>query len=232
VTKDYVRSVTNDVSVARRRYPDCVSRTGPPRIRSLEDLVELPRRSPLADELARALAAASRLHMLKSDLRPVPVRVTATTSEAGAYRYRKANPIDLRVSSRSGHAATGFLHELAHLVDHQVLGDKRSRVWASSVHPAFSEWRAAAAQLNGRPFPGGSHRKRYFQSAQEVWARCYAQTVMLRSSDELLLAQLGRLQRVDEPQVWPMNEFEPVAVQVELVFVRLGLTQLELPIAA
>jgi hypothetical protein len=170
--------------------------------------------------------------MLKSDLRPVPVRVTATTSEAGAYRYRKANPIDLRVSSRSGHAATGFLHELAHLVDHQVVGDKRSRVWASSVHPAFSEWRAAAARLNGRPFPGGSHRKRYFQSAQEVWARCYAQTVMLRSSDELLLAQLGRLQRVDEPQVWPMNEFEPVAVQVELVFVRLGLTQLELPIAA
>ena len=38
--------------------------------------------------------------------------------------------------------------------------------------------------------------------------------------------------RVDEPHVWPTNGFEPVAVQVELVFVRLGLTQLELPIAA
>jgi hypothetical protein len=222
----------NDVCVTRRRYPDCVPRMGPPRIRSLEDLVVLPRRSPLADELARALTAASCLHMLKSDLRPVPVRVTSTTSEAGAYRYRKATPIDLRVSSRSGHAATGFLHELAHLVDHQVHYDKRSRVWASSVHPAFSEWRAAAAQLNGRPFPGGSHRKRYFQSAQEVWARCYAQTVLLRSGDELLLGQLERLQRIDEPHVWPAEEFEPVAVQVELVFVRLGLTQLELPLAA
>jgi hypothetical protein len=224
--------VSNDVRVARRRYPDCVSRLGPPRIRSLEELVVVPRRSPLADELSRALQAASRLHMLKSDLHPVPVRVTATTSEAGAYRYRKANPIDLRVSSRSGHAATGFLHELAHLVDHQVHYDRRSRVWASSVHPAFAEWRAAAATLNGRPFPGGSHRRRYFQSAQEVWARCYAQTVLLRSGDSLLLEQLARLQRIDEPHVWPAGEFEPVAVAVELVFVRLGLTQLELPIAA
>jgi len=218
--------------VARRRYPDCVSRMGPPRIRSLEDLVVLPHRSRLADELTRALAAASRLHMLKSDLRPVPVRVTATTSEAGAYRYRKATPIDLRVSSRSGHAATGFLHELAHLVDHQVHYDKRSRVWASSIHPAFSEWRTIAARLNGRPFPGGSHRKRYFQSAQEVWARCYAQTVLLRSGDPFLLEQLERLQSSDEPHVWPADEFESVAVQVELVFVQLGLTQLELPIAA
>src|SRR5205807_1102536 len=166
--KEYVRRVANDVRVVRRRYPDCVARMGPQRVRALDDLVVLPRRSPLADELARALAAASRLHMLKTDLRPVPVRVTSTTSEAGAYRYRKADPIDLRVSSRSGHTATGFLHELAHLVDHQVHYDKRSRVWASSVHPAFSEWRTIAARLNGRPFPGGSHRKRYFQSAQEV----------------------------------------------------------------
>src|SRR5438105_5097252 len=156
-TKDYVRRVPNDVCMARRRYPDCVSRLGPPRVRSLDELLVLPRRSPLADELARALAAAARLHMLKSDLRPVPVRVTATSSEAGAYRYRKANPIDLRVSSRSGHAATGFLHELAHLIDHQVHYDKRSRVWASSVHPAFSEWRGGGARgPRGRRPAGGA----------------------------------------------------------------------------
>jgi hypothetical protein len=195
-------------------------------------LLDLPQRSPLVGELSRALAAASRVHMLKSDLVCVPVRVTATTSEAGAYRYRRANPIDIRVSSRSGHAATGFLHELAHFVDHQVHYDRRSRVWASAVHPAFAQWRATVAQLAPRPFPGGSHRKRYFESAQEVWARCYAQTVLLRSGDPFLLAQLERLQEVDEPHVWPAVAFESVALQVELVFERLGLTQLELPIAA
>jgi len=218
--------------VARRRYPDCVARWGAAHVRPLDDLLTLPRRSPLVAELERALEAASRLHMLRSDLHPVPVRVTSTTSEAGAYRYRKANPIDLRVSSLSGHVATGFLHELGHLVDHQVNYDRRSRVWASAVHPAFAGWRAVAAQLDRRPFPGGSHRKRYFESAHEVWARSYAQTVLLRSGDALLEAQLEELQQVDEPHVWPADEFEPVAIQVELVFQRLGLTQLELPIAA
>jgi hypothetical protein len=189
-------------------------------------------RSPLADELSRALAAAAQMHTLTSDLVRVPVRVTSTTSEAGAYRYRRANPIDIRVSSRSGHAATGFLHELAHFVDHQVHYDRRSRVWASAVHPAFAQWRATVAQLAPRPFPGGSHRRRYFESAQEVWARCYAQTVLARSGDPVLLAQLERLQQVDEPNVWPPGAFDAVAFQVELVFERLGLTQLELPLAA
>jgi hypothetical protein len=172
------------------------------------------------------------MHMMKSDLVRVPVRVTSTISEAGAYRYRRANPIDLRVSRRSGHLATGFLHELGHFVDHQVHYDRKSRVWASAVHPAFANWRAAAAKLNGRAFPGGSYRQRYFESAQEVWARCYAQTVLARSGDPFLVQELERLLAADDPHVWPIVEFEPVAFCVEAVFVQLGLTQLELPIAA
>lgn len=201
-------------------------------MRRLEDVVALPHRSPWCGELERALAAASRLHMLKTDLEPVPVRVTRTISEAGAYRYRRADPIDLRVSTRSGQTAIGFLHELAHLVDHQLHYERRSRVWASAIHPAFAHWRAAAARLQRRPFPGGSHRRRYFESAQEVWARCYAQTALLRSDDSVLREQLASLQSRNEPQVWPAEVFEPVALQLELVFQRLGLTQLELPIAA
>ena len=170
--------------------------------------------------------------MLSSNLHAVPVRATVTTSEAGAYRYRHANPIDLRVSSRSGYVATGFLHELAHFVDHQVHYDRQSRKWASALHPAFAEWRAAARRLDRRPFPGGSHRKRYFESAQEVWARCYAQTVLLRSGDPLLEEELWRLHSADDVQIWPTASFEPVALELEGVFERLGLTQLSLPLAA
>jgi hypothetical protein len=65
-----------------------------------------------------------------------------------------------------------------------------------------------------------------------VWARSYAQTVLMRSGDPLLLEQLQGLLGVDDPHVWPAEEFEPVALAVEDVFVQLGLTQLELPIAA
>jgi hypothetical protein len=218
--------------MARRRYPDCVARSGGARLRPLEDVVSLPRRSPLAPELTRALAAAGALHGVRTDLIEVPVRPTATTSEAGAYRFRKREPIDIRVSARSGRVTLGFLHELGHFVDHQLGYDPRDRIWASAVHPAFSPWRAAAARLKSRAFPGGRSRRRYFESAHEVWARTYTQTVLLRSGDSRLLAQLDELQRANDPFVWPPGEFEPVALEVERVFERLGLTQLALPIAA
>jgi hypothetical protein len=218
--------------MGQRRYPLCVAREGKPRLRSLEDVVALPRKSPLTPELRRALTAASQLHCLRSDLEPVPVRATATISEAGAYRFRKRDPIDLRVSRVGGRSALGFLHELGHLLDHQIYYDRKSRSWASEVHQAFAPWRAASDFLEKRSLPGGSGRQRYFQSVHEVWARSYAQTVMLRSGDRVLLRRLEKLQAEDDAHVWPAEQFEVVAIEVELVFERLGLRQLSLPLAA
>jgi hypothetical protein len=218
--------------MARRRYPDCVPRQGGARLRPLDEVISLPSKSPLMPELTRALTAAAALHGVRTDLTAVPVRPTATTSEAGAYRFRKREPIDIRVSARSGRVTLGFLHELGHFVDHQLGYDPRDRVWASAVHPAFSPWRAAAATLKSRPFPGGWSRRRYFESAHEVWARTYTQTVLGRSGDAELLEVLDALYRADDPFVWANDEFEPVALEVERVFERLGLTQLTLPFAA
>jgi hypothetical protein len=218
--------------VGQRQYPDCVAREGKPRLRTLEEVIALPRRSPLASELGRALSAASRLHGLRSDLSPVPVRATSTVSEAGAYRFRLRDPIDLRVSRLGGRVALGFLHELGHLIDHQVHYERKTRSWASAVHAAFAAWRAAAASLERRQLPGGRGRQRYFQSTHEVWARSYAQTVLLRSGDAVLERHLLKLQAEDDAHVWSAEQFEPVAAEVELVFERLGLTQLTLPLAA
>ncbi len=218
--------------MGQRQYPSCVAREGRPRLRALEEVVALPRRSPLAAELKRALAAASSLHGLLSDLEPVPVRSTATISEAGAYRFRKKDPIDVRVSRVGRRVALGFLHELGHLLDHQVYYDRKTRSWASAVHLAFASWRLAAATLEQRTLPGGRARQRYFQSPHEVWARCYAQTVLLRSGDQGLEGQLAQLQADDDAHVWPAEQFEPIATEVERVFERLGLTQLTLPLAA
>jgi hypothetical protein len=218
--------------MGQRRYPECVAREGKRRLRSLEEVVALPRRSPLAAELQRALAAASRLHGLRSDLSPVPVVATATISEAGAYRFRKRDPIDLRVSRVGGRSALGFLHELGHLLDHQIFYDRKTRAWASAVHQAFAPWRDAAARLEKRVLPGGHSRQRYFQSVHEVWARSYAQTVMLRSEDGALSRQLEKLQAEDDAHIWQAEQFAPVAIEVELVFERLGLRQLSLLLAA
>src|SRR5437764_12690590 len=167
--------------VGQRQYPSCVAREGRPRLRALEDVVALPRRSPLVAELERALAAAARLHGLLSDLEPVPVRPTATITEAGAYRFRRRDPIDLRVSRVGGRVALGFLHELGHLLDHQVYYDRKTRSWASAVHLAFGPWRSEAASLDRRPLPGGSGRQRYFQSPHVGSARRYPHAVLQRS---------------------------------------------------
>ena len=218
--------------MGQRRYPECVTREGKRRLRSLEEVVALPRRSPLTAKLQGALAAASRLHGLRSDLSPVPVRATATISEAGAYRFRLKDPIDLRVSRVGGRSALGFLHELGHLLDHQIFYDRKTRSWASEIHSAFKPWREAAALLDKRVLPGGYSRQRYFQSVHEVWARSYAQTVMLRSEDPGLMRRLDKLQSEDDAHVWQPQQFAPVAIEVELVFERLGLRQLSLPLAA
>jgi hypothetical protein len=198
----------------------------------LEEVIALPRRSPLTTELQRALAAASCLHGIRSDLAPVPVRPTTTITEAGAYRFRLRDPIDLRVSRVGGRVALGFLHELGHLFDHQVFYDRSTRTWASGVHLAFASWRKAAESLERRTIVGGRHRQRYFRSTHEVWARCYAQTVLHRADDLELGAQLAKLQADDDPHVWPADQFAPVAAEVERVFTLLGLTQLTLPLAA
>jgi hypothetical protein len=66
----------------------------------------------------------------------------------------------------------------------------------------------------------------------EVWARSYAQTVLLRSEDRTLNRRLEKLQAEDDAHVWPADQFAPVATEVELVFERLGLRQLRLPLAA
>jgi len=218
--------------MGQRRYPECVAREGKLRLRSLEDVVALPRRSPLTAELKRALAAASTLHGLRSDLSPVPVVSTATITEAGAYRFRLRDPIDLRVSRVGGRFALGFLHELGHLLDHQIFYDRKTRSWASEVHPAFASWRDAAALLEKRVLPGGYSRQRYFQSVHEVWARSYAQTVLLRAEDRALNRRLEKLQAEDDAHIWPAGQFASVAIEVELVFERLGLRQLTLPLAA
>jgi hypothetical protein len=208
-----------------------VTRSGDLRLRRLPELVRLPRRSPLYPELARALAAADALHVLHSNLDPVPVRPTSTISQAGCYRLRKGDPVDLRVSSRHGRIALSFLHELGHFLDHQ-LGSELGPSWASGHHESFADWRAAASELPSRVPAGSSRsRRRYFDSAKEVWARSYAQTVLTRSRDPWLQGHLIGLLDLDDMFIWPAAVFEPVADELERVLERLGLLRAELALA-
>ncbi len=213
----------------RRTAPPSVLRSGAPRLRRLTELVALPRRSPLHPQLARALAAADALHGVCTDLHPVPVRPTATTRQSGCYRMRDGDPIDLRVSRRHDRVPLSFLHELGHLLDHQLVPQPRR--FASPSHSAFRRWRTAVRELDSRaPAQASRTHRRYFDSYRELWARSYAQTVLVTAADDGLRDQLRSVQRAGDAFVWPERDFDPVAAEVIGVLERLGL--LRVPAAA
>ena len=98
---------------------------------------------------------------------------------------------------------------------------------------AITDWRATASELPSRaPAGSGRSRRRYFDSAKEVWARSYAQTVLTRSHDPWLQGHLLGLLDLDDAFVWPATAFAPLADEVERVLGRLGLLRAELATAA
>ena len=160
------------------------------------------------------------------------MRPTSTTSQSGCYRLRKEDPVDLRVSRRHGRIPLSFLHELGHLVDHQ-LGRRLGNAWASGRHEAFADWRDAAAGLPSRAPAGTSRsRRRYFDSAKEVWARGYAQATLIRSDDPVLRRHVEELIEADDVFVWPAADFAAVALEIERVFDSLGLLRAGVALAA
>jgi hypothetical protein len=119
-----------------------------------------------------------------------------------------------------------------HLVDHQ-LGRELGNAWASGRHEAFADWRAAAAALPSRTPAGSSRgRRRYFDSAKEVWARSYAQAALLRSDDPSLRLHLAGLIESDDVFVWRTADFAPVALEIERVLDSLGLLRSGVAVAA
>jgi hypothetical protein len=125
------------------------------------------------------------------------------------------------------------VHELGHLVDHQLGYDATNGTFASAWHEAFADWREAAAALPGRlPAGTGRSRRRYFGSAKEIWARSYAQTTLTTGGDPWLERQLEELLALDDVFVWPTAAFAPVAAEVERVLERLGLLRAAPAVAA
>ena len=216
---------------AVRASPSAVARSGEPRLRDLRELVLLPRRSPLHPQLSAALDAAAGLHGFVTDLEAVPVRPTATTRQSGCYRMRGGDPIDLRVSSRHDRVPLSFLHELAHLLDHQMAPQPRR--FASPTHRAFRPWRELLRSLPTRaPRHASRTHLRYFDSSRELWARSYAQTVLALASQRALRDELRRQQRSDDPFVWPEALEPQVVAAVVGVLGRLELLRPDVVVAA
>lgn len=161
----------------------------------------------------------------------------------------------------TAHPINTMIHETGHYLDEQGFGGGN---FASPFSPELQEWRKAlkdsptyqqleswrVAAVQGRTgqdgVPTGAHYRHlaYLVSAEETFARSYAQYVAVRSGDPVALAELRVMQRQasfgpvspdrpynskltgavqaanswDYPTVWGDDEFEPIARAFDRLF--------------
>src|SRR5262249_8772682 len=135
------------------------------------------------------------------------------------------------------------LHEVGHFLDYAALGS--SNRFASNASKRLHAWRQAVrasqavrslALMRERGLIEVRHRDgtqssvpvrlsylRYLMTYNELWARSYAQFVVVRSGHAELLAELNdrRTERLGipyYPRYWQDVDFEPVAESIESLF--------------
>ena len=185
-------------------------------------------RSPVTGRIKRALAAVDRIHRI-AGLPVIPVHLRDARRDVAGYTYYEQVPLAIEISTRDSSPTHSFLRELGREVDHLVLGD--GELWASETSPLLADWWKVLAttpsfqlwqEIAGNLEQGDRHW-RYLESAREAFARSYAQWVMWRSGDPHLRSELRAEQERERyaqvlPQTWRIEEFEPVAAELDRVF--------------
>ena len=191
------------------------------------------------------IAAADLVHGTGAkEMRDTPVRQAAAgESYLGIYRqgYKthggKIMPPEIEVSDDPESLLTAA-HEVGHMIDHDGLpgpGYSSSRLDSASekLRAVFEALRATATVASiqdevDNSDPGSDwHRKmRYLGSADELWARAYAQWVAWKSGDRQMKADLDHGLRHKRAftrlKFWPHDEFLPVAYAMDRLFEHLG----------
>lgn len=193
-------------------------------------------RHPLRAVLGSTLAVAAQW-CGSFPLEAVGVRTEPMVAQDGLYDAARPD-LGIRVADDAESPGLTLLHELAHVLDFQVLGGGTS--WASHAAPQsthFSVWQTLFAALEDTPtcltlreheqdtegrFRSTRAMATYLRLPQELFARAYAQWVAHQSQHPLLLAELQRQAlRVPAPQ-WPDAEFVTLVPPVKALLQAYG----------
>jgi hypothetical protein len=170
---------------------------------------------PLFEPLKETLAAIDRVHG-DGILPRLPARLTTGRTEIGGYRFssRDGTPLRLELSQYSDHPHLTAAHEVGHFLDHQALGE-RGRYASESGYlddlldpinrsAAIKALRARIGRRHARVrMPDGSLRQHqvlpryvnYLLRPSEVFARAYAQYVVVRSQNAVMTQQVNGVRR-------------------------------------
>lgn len=192
-----------------------------------------------ADPVRHALDVIDSIHG-DGELIPVPVKQTRSSTAHGFYTWDEGtgNPLEFLVNVATSTPAFTTVHEVAHLLDQQVLGNGGTfgthlgraslvleRMAASSAVrdlAALRKRRQALIEVR----PGRRHQIRVNRKLvedlvlpHEQFARGYAQYIAVRSGDETLLRQLSvrrsGLERAVYHAQWEDDDFAPIAAAFE-----------------
>ncbi len=188
---------------------------------------------PIGDPIRLALNAIDRVHV-DGVLPPIAVRRRRLRPSRHGYYDPAASEIS--VNESTARPALTMLHEAGHVIDLHSLGG--SLAFASAADALFDGWRRAVGQtyalqtlLRLVPIivdPDKTRYLRYLLLPEEVWARSYAQYIVTRSAIPELRPQLDTMrqrppgQTLYIPRQWDDGDFVSVAVEIDLVFDRLG----------
>lgn len=216
---------------------------------SIREVITIGRDVPFSGRIALALNAISRTH--GASLFP-PVLVQAVDRIKGgglaAYAYREETGAATGIEVlRSGvWDALDVVHEVGHLMDHQVLGEPGLHassqedgplaevIEAIERTPTVRRLRRAlesgVIERSGQVRPANKRILSYLLKPRELFARAYAQYVAITSADPELLRLVGAKRSVPGgelwyPEQWGDEEFEPVAEAIEAILRRKRLTQ-------
>lgn len=173
----------------------------------------------LIAKVKKALAVLDLVHG-DGELPKIPV-VKMLTSRAGrgtqayyatAARYgEKPQPLELSFGSKAMTQSpyNSVFHELGHFLDHAafdadratysseasgLMENWRQRVKSSAAVQSLQQWRAAGPSDGIAPFGVSKPQLDYMLQVKEIWARSYAQWVMVKSGDPAVLSELRKMQ--------------------------------------
>lgn len=215
--------------------------------------IDVRARGTIKNQVNHTLDAIDAVHG-DGPLPRIPVVETTDAAYEAQFRYSaKGRPKEIAVSTQAKARQLSFAHEVGHFVE--LAGIPRSgspaptvRDWPNDAH--LGEWYKEATastpikQLEAlKSTPGRSvavtlpdgraarvpvpyKHLAYLLSPKEIWSRCYAQYIAVRSGDRTLLDQLNARRNatgaVELPTFWGDIDFRPLADAIDRLFRKLG----------
>jgi hypothetical protein len=208
-----------------------VRRSGCPAGKPISQAFDVPA-GPDEDPIRLALSAIDRVH---GDGALPPLTVHLEALAPGQQGYYDPVEVRLAVSPSASRPTLTLIHEIGHVLDHHGLGG--AKALASQRHPLLADWRSVTRQTQKHQILRYITQTSWDAVAiatathllldEELWARAFAQYVVVRSKFEALSNQLDETRRpvagtVYLPRQWDDGDFAPVADSIDRLFRRLG----------